>query len=244
MQILVADDEPVTRHLLRSLLETWGHDVVTAEDGASAWAILSAPNAPHLAILDWVLPDFSGVEICRRVRGGAYEGQSAYLIVLTGRSAKADLVEALEAGADDFLTKPFHAGELRARVSNGVRLVQLQTRLSARVAELEAALRREKELLGLLPICSYCRKVRDDGESWRGLEEYVSSQPDIQLSHSICPSCYTTHLEEDLGPMDRFAPNVQPVPRSSSSTPGHSCMPNHSHTPDRSPFDPRSEDGR
>lgn len=203
VQILIADDEPVTRHLLRSLLEGWGHEVVTAADGASAWAVLSAPGAPRLAVLDWVLPDFSGVEVCRRVRERDDDDNHTYLIVLTARSAKADLVKALDSGADDFLTKPFHAGELRARVSTGARIVELQARLSARVAELEASLRREEELLGLLPLCSYCRKVRDDGEYWRGLEEYVVSRDDVQFSHSICPSCYETHLEGELGPMDR-----------------------------------------
>lgn len=226
VQILIADDEPVTRHLLQSLLESWGHRVVTAADGGSAWAILSQPDAPRLAILDWVLPDFSGVEVCRRVRECADDDHPTYLIVLTARSAKADLVKALDAGADDFLTKPFHAGELRARVSTGVRIVELQARLSARVSELEASLRREEELLGLLPLCSYCRKVRDDGEYWRGLEEYLASLPDVRFSHSICPSCYETHLEGELGPMDRGelkGPRSQP--ETAATTPARGPAP-------------------
>jgi diguanylate cyclase (GGDEF)-like protein len=128
VKILVADDDAVSRRLLEVTLQRWGYDVVVAEDGARAWEILQGEAAPQLAILDWMMPGLDGLQLCREVRSLG-EQRYVYLLLLTAKSEKEDLVKGLDAGADDFLTKPFDAQELRARVRAGIRLLELQEKL-------------------------------------------------------------------------------------------------------------------
>jgi diguanylate cyclase (GGDEF)-like protein len=124
----MAEDEPIQRRVLQGLLEKWGHDVVVANDGEVAWSSLTGDNPPHLAILDWMMPGMDGLRICQELR--AIPGRPyTYILVLTARDHKGDLVEALEAGADDYLTKPFDARELKARLHAGKRLLNLQDQL-------------------------------------------------------------------------------------------------------------------
>jgi two-component system cell cycle response regulator len=124
VKILVADDDPVSRRLLQAALVSFGHQVVEVENGAAAIAALSVPDAPSFAILDWMMPDIDGLAVCRAVRQNP--GRYVYMILLTGRDASADMIEALDAGADDFLTKPFNIGELRGRLKAGERVLLLQ----------------------------------------------------------------------------------------------------------------------
>jgi two-component system cell cycle response regulator len=126
--ILVADDDAVSRRLLQATLERWGYEVVVAEDGARAWEILQEEAAPQLAILDWMMPGLDGLQICRKVRSLG-EQHYVYLLLLTAKSEKEDLVKGLDAGADDFLTKPCDAQELRARLRAGIRILELQETL-------------------------------------------------------------------------------------------------------------------
>ena len=128
MKILVADDDHVTRYLLETLLEHWDHQVVLAENGQEAWDILSAPDPPQLAVLDWMMPGIEGDEICRRVRAEEEaKGTHTYLILLTAKDSTHHIVTGLEAGADDFIVKPVDREELRMRVRAGQRIVQLQS---------------------------------------------------------------------------------------------------------------------
>ena len=127
-RILIAEDDPVSRKLLQAFLVKWGYEVVTAADGEDALRILESKSAPTLAILDWMMPRKDGLEVCARVRerpGRAY----VYILLLTARTKKDDLLQGLESGADDYLTKPFHAAELRARPQVGQRILELQTGL-------------------------------------------------------------------------------------------------------------------
>lgn len=128
MRILIADDDLTSRLVLAGVLKKWGHEVVATLDGGQAWETMQRPDAPALAILDWMMPGLSGVEVCRRVRGLPSD-QPPYLILLTAKGEKADIIAGLEAGADDYLSKPFDPGELRARVDVGQRIIELQTRL-------------------------------------------------------------------------------------------------------------------
>src|SRR5579871_6264294 len=121
IRVLAAEDNPVFQSMLRSLLTKWGYDPVIARDGAEAWRTLDSEGAPRLAILDWMMPGLDGVEVCRRVRAAAREPYT-YLVLLTARSESQDLVEGMEAGADDYLTKPFVAHELRVRLRAGRRI--------------------------------------------------------------------------------------------------------------------------
>jgi two-component system, cell cycle response regulator len=128
MKILIADDDPVSSRLLDRLLVKWGYEVIAVHDGAEAWEVLKAENAPRVALLDWIMPGIDGLEICRRVR--ARSGQPyVYIMLLTANDKVGNLVEGLESGADDYLTKPFHPQELRARLRVGLRMLDLESRL-------------------------------------------------------------------------------------------------------------------
>lgn len=128
MKILAAEDNPISQSMLRSMLTKWGYDVVTAADGNEAWNILQSPQAPRMAILDWMMPGLDGVEVCRQLRAANQEPYT-YILLLTARSDSQDLVEAIDAGADDYLTKPFNSSELRARLRAGRRIAELQHQL-------------------------------------------------------------------------------------------------------------------
>lgn len=139
MQILIADDSLVSRHLLDATLRKWGYEVVIACDGAEAWDILQQNDAPPLAILDWMMPGMTGPEVCHLVRQRAREPYT-YILLLTSKSLKEDLIEGMESGADDYIIKPFDQHELKVRLRAGTRLVDLQAQLlSAREALREQA---------------------------------------------------------------------------------------------------------
>jgi DNA-binding response OmpR family regulator len=191
MRILIAEDDPVSRRVLETTLARWGHEVVVTCDGAEAWAALSGDDAPPLAILDWMMPGMDGVDVCRRVRQ-IHTATPPYLILLTAKGGKEDIVTGIESGANDYLTKPFHRDELRVRVNVGLHIVELQMSLAGRVRELEAALAKVRQLQGILPICSYCKKIRDDQNYWQQVEGYISDHSEAEFSHSVCPSCYET----------------------------------------------------
>jgi diguanylate cyclase (GGDEF)-like protein len=128
MKVLVAEDNPVFQSMLRGLLTKWGFDVVSARNGLEAWRILELAGAPRLAILDWMMPGMDGVELCRRVRTAGREPY-IYILLLTARTESNDLVEGMDAGADDYVTKPFNAHELRVRLRAGRRILDLQEEL-------------------------------------------------------------------------------------------------------------------
>lgn len=188
MKILIAEDDPVSRRLLQAALIKWGYEVVVTTNGREALAALQQPEAPSLLLLDWLMPEMDGVEVSRAVRKNAAL-KSTYIILLTSRGSKEDVVQGLEAGADDYVTKPFDHDELRARVQVGSRVVQLQTAFADRVRELEEAIASVKTLQGLLPICSYCKKIRDDGNYWHRVESYITGHANVRFSHGICPDC-------------------------------------------------------
>ena len=188
MKILIADDDPVSRRLLHAALVKWGYDVISTTNGADAWKAMECAEAPSLLVLDWLMPGMDGVEICRKVRNSV-QYQSAYVILLTSRGSKEDVVAGLEAGADDYVTKPFDHAELRARVLVGSRVLELQSALADRVRELEEAMASVKTLQGLLPICCYCKKIRDDGNYWHRVESYIGEHANVRFSHGICPEC-------------------------------------------------------
>lgn len=128
MKILIADDDPVSRQLLRGLVLKWGYEVVTAEDGNAAWNSLKLLDAPRMALLDWMMPGLNGIDVCRELRKHRPEPYT-YILLLTAKDAKESVVEGLESGADDYLTKPFHPQELRARIRVGFRLLELEDNL-------------------------------------------------------------------------------------------------------------------
>ena len=195
MRALIADDDPVTAALLAGSVRRWNLEAVVTRDGREAWARLCEDDPPSLAILDWMMPEIDGVELCRRLRSREASAQT-YVILLTGRDSSPDRVTGLEAGADDYLVKPFDIHELRARVNIGIRTVSLQRELTAKIAALEETIANVKQLKGLLPICSYCKKIRKDEDYWQQLEGYISENSDAQFSHGVCPGCYAHAVRE------------------------------------------------
>jgi DNA-binding response OmpR family regulator len=207
MDILIAEDNPVSRRLLEATLTKWGHQAIGTADGAAAWEVLRRDDAPSLAILDWMMPELDGVEVCRRARQlvPGFRGEPneqphrvLYLILLTARGDKEDVVAGLDGGADDYIVKPFDRNELRARLNVGLRMVGLQQRLAGRLAELNEALGKVKQLQGLLPICSYCKSIRDDHNYWQQVESFITTHSAARFSHSICPGCFESVVQPQL----------------------------------------------
>ena len=181
MRILIADDDRMSTLMLGRSLEQWGFEAIVANDGTAAWEHIAGDQPPALAILDWMMPGIDGIELCRRIRTTPPRSP-VYVILLTARSSREDLVAGLEAGADDYLTKPFDPDELRARIHVGRRTIGLMANI--------------KRLTGLLPICSYCKRIRSDHDYWEQVESYIADHTDALFSHGICPTCLTKAMNE------------------------------------------------
>ena len=192
MRILIAEDDSTSRMLLEVTLKRWGHEVLSVADGSAAWEQLKSASAPRLAILDWMMPGIDGSEICRRVRQRDW-APYIYIILLTAKDRKEDVVAGLETGADDYVTKPFNPLELRSRIRAGARILDLESALRDRVKEVQEAMTHVRQLQGLLPICMHCRKIRDDGDTWRKMESYIEAHTGAMFSHSLCEECLKEH---------------------------------------------------
>ncbi len=198
MRVLIADDDPALRHALSVQLSRWGYEPAPCGNGIEARATLLGADPPLLALLDWGMPGADGIELCREIRN-LPSLASTYVILLTGHSERDDMVVGLGCGADEYMVKPVDWELLRVRLQVGVRIVTLQESLKLRVQELQEALGTVKVLAGLLPICSYCKRIRDDNDYWQQLESYVSTRTDAQFSHGICPGCLDrAHLDLEL----------------------------------------------
>jgi CheY-like chemotaxis protein len=182
MEILVAEDEAVSRTLVQHVLMKAGHRVTLAADGQEAWAAWQT-GKQRIIVSDWLMPVSDGLEMCRRLRSRHSEPYT-YFILLTGRTGRENFLEAMAAGVDDFMTKPVDAEELIARVQAAERILGLRQELHF--------------LEGLLPICSYCKRIRDDKARWLSLESYVQENSNLEFSHGVCPDCYARHLEPHL----------------------------------------------
>ena len=173
MKILIADDDPVSSLVLKTRLEKMGHEVAAAADGREAW-FSYLNDKPRIIITDWMMPVIDGLTLCKKIRA---DGRShyTYLIVLTALSGKENYLEGMEAGADDFMTKPVESDSLAARLKVAERVLALQTEVT--------------QLEGLLPICAYCKKIRDQDNIWQQLERYVGQKTETSFSHTLCPDC-------------------------------------------------------
>jgi DNA-binding response OmpR family regulator len=202
MNILLVEDDPLSRLSLARSLEHAGHAVTQAAGGQEAAdAFLRLRETLDMVILDWMLPDLEGIEVCRRIRQAGLDPY-VYVIMVTARTDKADVVAGLNAGADDYLVKPVDWDELAARVGVGARVVLLERQLRRHVRDLETALAEVRQLRGLLPICSYCKNIRDDSHYWQSVETYLTSRADVSFSHAICPACWKKHVEPQLAHLD------------------------------------------
>jgi len=194
MDILIADDDNISLLILQATLVRAGHNVVSVKDGDEAIEAFGRQYFP-LLISDWLMPGTDGLEVCRHVRATGRD-KYTYVMLLTGLGGKSNYLEAMEAGADDFITKPFDKDLLLARIQVAERVVRLQTEV--------------KQLAGLLPICCYCKKIRDDQDYWGQVEEYIGNHTDATFSHGICPDCYQEHIEPQLERLKQHRPPEDP----------------------------------
>ena len=186
--ILLADDEEHSRRILSHYLKSWGYAVLEARDGLEAAAHLNSPDAPSLALVDWVMPGMDGIQLCQYVRQ-LHDRPYIYLILLTAKADKGEVATGLEAGADDYVTKPCDLAELRARLNVGERMVKLERALAQQVVTLRETLDQVRQLKELIPICAWCKRVRDDEDYWHSIEEYIHVQTGTDFTHGICPHC-------------------------------------------------------
>jgi len=197
MKILIADDDPSSLKLLESILIKFGHDVIAVKNGEKAFEVLNEKDAPQIAVLDWIMPGLDGIQVCEKIRQKK-STKPAYIILLTILDDRKDIIKGLDAGADDYIIKPFDRDELRARIDVGIRVIQLQKNLSNRITQLEDAIEHIKSLQSVLPMCSYCKKIRDDKDYWEQLEAYFEKHSETKFSHSICPECFETKVKPEL----------------------------------------------
>ncbi len=174
MKVLIPEDDMIARRVLEASLVKLGHEPVLAQDGEDAWGILQTQPV-RVVVSDWQMPRLDGLELCQRIRARA--GEYVYFILLTQRAAtQENLAVATEAGVDDFLGKPVDPGQLWMRLRVAERILKFTTEV--------------RQLESFLPICGYCRKVRDDKNYWQQIEQYMNTHGGTSFSHGVCPECY------------------------------------------------------
>ena len=196
-RVLVAEDNDKTRVALVFLLQRHGYDVTVVNDGQAALDILLGSDPPHIALLDWEMPRLDGLHVCLGIRTMPAR-RYTYIVMLTAHDQDSDVLAAFAAGVDDFLSKPVDSSQLLARLRCGERVLELESRALERIAELEKAMEEVRALKRLLPICMYCKKVRDDTDYWHDIDAYIHEQTGTDFSHGICPGCMETVVEPQL----------------------------------------------
>ncbi|MEI6466689.1 MAG: response regulator transcription factor [Verrucomicrobiota bacterium] len=191
MKIIAVEDDPVARAVLRLALRRLGHEIIEVDDGEAAWKILNETTDVRIVVSDWVMPRSDGLELCRRIRERA-GSDYVYFILVTSRDAtQENRMAAADAGVDDFLLKPLDVSELWTRL---------------RVAERILGYTRQVRMLEeLLPICAYCKKIRDDQNYWQQLEGFISERTGVDFSHSVCPDCYQRVLVPEIESLKQAA---------------------------------------
>lgn len=204
MRILAVEDDAVSRAVLRQALRRLGHETIEAGDGEAAWEALQAESF-RVVVSDWMMPNVDGLELCRRIRQRP-DAEYIYFILLTSRDAtEQNQREAADAGVDDFLTKPLDLPELWTRLRVAERILKYTTQV--------------RQLEEMLPICSYCKKIRDDQNYWQQIEGYISERTGSDFSHSVCPDCYQRVLVPELEKLKAAHPVVTKVPFSGERQP-------------------------
>jgi len=180
-KILIAEDDPIASQVLRLALQRLGHEVVVARDGAEAWRLFDE-GPVRVIISDWMMPGLDGLQLCDKIRNRTNTPYT-YFILLTGTHTSAeDYSRAMDSGVDDFLLKPFDPATVRARIRVAERIITFATEV--------------KQLKDLIPMCSYCRKIRDDQDYWQQVESYINEHTGSRFSHGICPDCLTQVMSE------------------------------------------------
>lgn len=191
MRILVIDDESSIRGWLAAHLKAWGHDPVLVPGVKEALELLEAETFP-LVITDWTMPDLDGLDLARAIRSRPPSSGYTYVLMATAKGGKANYLEALESGVDDFIQKPLDADMLAARIKVVERWLAVQLELN--------------QLRGLLPICSYCKNIRTEDQQWERVEAYVSKHTEAQFTHSVCPECMERYVRPEMEEFKKMRP--------------------------------------
>ncbi len=203
MKVLCVEDDRTISSILSALMRKWGYNPVMASNGREALKHLSADEPPMLILTDWVMPEMNGLELTREIRR-VESSPGRYIIMLSSKTEKNQIVEGLEAGANDYIQKPFDSAELKCRLDIGRRTIELQNSLSTKIAELSSAMDTIKTLEGLVPICMYCKKIRTDGDYWEQFEAYIEKRSGARFTHGICGECMKRIMKEnDLNSNDK-----------------------------------------
>lgn len=180
MKILVAEDDPVSVKILQFTLQHYGHEVVTAADGDQAWAAFDR-DPVRVIVSDWMMPGMDGLELCQKVRQRAKTDYTYFILLTAINTGRDNLRKAMDAGIDDFLAKPLDREAIMMRL-----------RVAERILEYTTQIRQLKELI---PICMYCKRVRDDTNYWDQVETYISMHTGSSFSHGICPDCFDKQMD-------------------------------------------------
>ena len=180
MKILIAEDDAVSAKILQFALESAGHEVIVTATGEEAFAAFDHTPV-RVIVSDWMMPGLDGLDLCRQVRARP-KTEYTYFILLTAiHTGRENLRKAMDAGVDDFLPKPLDREAIMMRLRVAERIIEFATQI--------------RQLKELIPICMYCKKVRDDANFWQGVESYISEQTGSNFSHGICPECFEKHVK-------------------------------------------------
>ncbi len=190
MKVLIAEDDPVASKLLRYTLEHVGHEPLLASDGAQAWELIQREPV-RIIVSDWMMPEIDGLQLCRRVRERETADYTYFILLTANHPDRENVQRAMDAGVDDFLTKPLDRPAIWMRLRVAERILAFTTQI--------------KQLNELLPICAYCKKIREDDAYWTQFESYIHTHTGANFTHGICPACY----EEQLGLLED-RPDLEP----------------------------------
>jgi CheY-like chemotaxis protein len=180
MKILIADDDAISRKVLCLTLQKLGHEVVAAEDGLEAWEIFD--REPVRAVVsDWMMPRLNGLDLCKRIRDRPQTPYTFFIILTAAHTTESDYTTAMDSGIDDFLAKPLQRELLRTRLHMAERILRYTTEIS--------------QLQDLIPMCSYCQKVRDGADYWERVDTYIKARTGTHFSHGVCPGCYEEQVK-------------------------------------------------
>jgi len=194
MKILIAEDDPVSVKILQFTLQHYGHEVVAAGNGTEAWELFDR-DPVRVIVSDWMMPGLDGLELCQKVRERPKTDYTYFILLTAINTGRDNLRKAMDAGIDDFLSKPLDREAILMRL-----------RVAERILEFTTQIRQLKELI---PICMYCKRVRDDTNYWDQVETYIHTHTGSNFSHGICPECF----DKQMGGFDRAGLNVTPSPQ-------------------------------
>ena len=191
MKILIAEDDPVSVKVLQFTLQHYGHEVVAAASGSEAWEKFDA-DPVRVIVSDWMMPGLNGLELCQKVRARPKTDYTYFILLTAINTGRDNLRQAMDAGIDDFLTKPLDREAILMRL-----------RVAERILEFTTQIRMLKELI---PICMYCKRVRDDSNYWDQVEHYIHEHTGSNFSHGICPACF----EQQVASLHRAGLTIAP----------------------------------